>query len=1103
MTRKPLRPLIYLAASILAPAALQAQATRIDLPSDYVPGYARTLEGEELRYHSPLPYVESSLLVRSLSRERSIAWQTAPVPESFAGDTAVFVIMAGIDVHERPRRFDLFLQSEPVLSFENPSAAAAGDTIVWTGAAGVRAEFRVTLIDKYGDAMGFIFLSVPRALWGESRTLRLDVAGESAGVPTWFMIFKEPVAPHITLQNAPALLRGEPGDRQIVRVDLLYLGDAGHVRMASPIGTIDTALALGNSRFQIPVPAVEGPTPFELEFQVDELSARDTFTVQPVRRLDLYLVHHTHLDIGYTHHQDEVERLQWQHLEDALRYGAASQDYPEGARFVWNPEALWAVESYLEEHGRSERERLVEGVRRGWIALDALTANLLTGLATSEGLTHGLDAYRRLNQRYGFVTESAMLSDIPGFTWGLVPVLAGHGVRYLSIGPNFGHRIGHFSDAWGDRPFYWESPSGKERVLTWVAGAGYAWFHSGLGYSKITKALDEEQVFKYLNRLVEEAYPYGIAHMRYNIGSDNGPPDPDLADAVRAWNEKYVSPRLLISSTTELFREFERRYGAGLPTYRGDLTGHWEDGAASSARETALVRRTAESLVQTEALAALLGIVLPADELYRAWRNVVLYYEHTWGSWNSVSEPTSEFTLSQWRRKREFAEEAAAGAARLRAAAVAGRAAGPVTARVIDVYNTLSWLRNDVVVLAAEHSGVGDRVLDESGAPVPSQRLSTGELAFRAADVPAFGSRRYTLVPGAAWSEGAVEAGGQTIWNGTVSVSVDRLRGTIASLRYRGRELVGIGSGGLNRYIYVAGRSPEDTATAGPARVRLKERGPLVGSIEWEAEAPGTRTGVQSEIRIYDGLKRVDIVNGIDKARVYEPEAVLYEFPFAIAEPEVRVDVPWGSYRLDEEQLPGASRNYMSLERWVDIHGREAGVTFVSVDVPLVQFGAIRTDAIVTGWLEHIEPSATILAYPMNNYWETNYRAVQEGPHEFRFSVRPYEASSEAEAERFAREVAQPLIAVPVRAEAPPLQPPLAVDARYTVVTTLRLAEDGDVLMLRLYNPGPVEDVVRLEWPSGGRPTVYASDFWERALEPQPGEVRLGPHEMLTLRIEK
>jgi len=247
-----------------------------------------------------------------------------------------------------------------------------------------------------------------------------------------------------------------------------------------------------------------------------------------------------------------------------------------------------------------------------------------------------------------------MVSDIPGFSWGLVEAMARNGIRYLSIGPNFGHRIGHLTEELGDRPFYWEGPSGESRVLTWVSGGGYAWFHTGLGYDSITARLDEEKVFRYVDQLVANEYPYDMTYLRYNIGSDNGPPDPGLAEAVRDWNQRYASPSLRISGTTEVFTEFERRYGRELPTYRGDMTGYWEDGAASSARETALVRRVAEALPQTEALAEIRGVTLDSELLAEAWRNVLLFYEHTWGSWNSISEPYSELTTTSWARKKEY-----------------------------------------------------------------------------------------------------------------------------------------------------------------------------------------------------------------------------------------------------------------------------------------------------------------------------------------------------------------------------------------------------------------------------------------------------------------
>ena len=41
-----------------------------------------------------------------------------------------------------------------------------------------------------------------------------------------------------------------------------------------------------------------------------------------------------------------------------------------------------------------------------------------------------------------------------------------------------------------------------------------------------------------------------------------------------------------------------------------------------------------------------------------AWRNVLLYSEHTWGAWNSVSDSENPFVTQQWQVKRQFAVDA-------------------------------------------------------------------------------------------------------------------------------------------------------------------------------------------------------------------------------------------------------------------------------------------------------------------------------------------------------------------------------------------------------------------------------------------------------------
>ena len=77
---------------------------------------------------------------------------------------------------------------------------------------------------------------------------------------------------------------------------------------------------------------------------------------------------------------------------------------------------------------------------------------------------------------------------------------------------------------------------------------------------------------------------------------------------------------------------------------RGDFTPYWEDGARSSSRETAMARHASERLVQAESLWAIWRHKFPVAEFSTAWRDVLLYNEHTWGAHCSISQPDSPFT---------------------------------------------------------------------------------------------------------------------------------------------------------------------------------------------------------------------------------------------------------------------------------------------------------------------------------------------------------------------------------------------------------------------------------------------------------------------------
>jgi hypothetical protein len=68
----------------------------------------------------------------------------------------------------------------------------------------------------------------------------------------------------------------------------------------------------------------------------DRVLDQRTIERQPVRKWEIHLIHQTHLDIGFTHTQEEVLRLQVGFLYKALELIEQTRDYPEDAKFKWH-----------------------------------------------------------------------------------------------------------------------------------------------------------------------------------------------------------------------------------------------------------------------------------------------------------------------------------------------------------------------------------------------------------------------------------------------------------------------------------------------------------------------------------------------------------------------------------------------------------------------------------------------------------------------------------------------------------------------------------------------------------------------------------------------
>ena len=508
-----------------------------------------------------------------------------------------------------------------------------------------------------------------------------------------------------------------------------------------------------------------------------------------------------------------------------------------------------------------------------------------------------------------------------------------------------------------------------------------------------------------------------------------------------------------------------------------------------------------ERLVQAETLWSLLDDKgYPRARFDEAWRRAILYDEHTFGSWNSISDPDSEFSRTQADFKRNLARDADERSRRLLDEAV-GKRRGEGGA--IEVYNTLTWPRTDVVLVPEALSAEGDRVRDEAGEVLPSQRLASGELAFLAADIPALGSARFVIGPGAARGEGSARCAGAVLGNGLVEVTLDAATGAIESFRAKGipGNLVDRSTGmGLNEYVYVNGRDREHRSfvESGSVRLRVLDPGPLVATLEATSKAPGA-SGLTRRLRVVHGRPRLDLFNRVDKSAVREKEGVFFAFPFNVPDGEVRLDMPLAVVRPEKDQIRGACRNFFAIQRWADVSGVDFGITLATLDAPLVQMGAIRTDVMDdAGWLTRIESSPLLYSYVMNNYWETNYMAEQSGLIRFDYSLLPHQGLfDQAVAQRFGLERHRPLIvAASDRTGGASLRSPFALEAPGVICTSIRPARKGKGWLARVFAASGKPERIVIDRP------VFLSDPAEESETPVRGALRLPAYGVATLRVE-
>jgi alpha-mannosidase len=349
-------------------------------------------------------------------------------------------------------------------------------------------------------------------------------------------------------------------------------------------------------------------------------------------------------------------------------------------------------------------------------------------------------------------------------------------------------------------------------------------------------------------------------------------------------------------------------------------------------------------------------------------------------------------------------------------------------------------------------------------------------------------------------------AAGDSLYNGRVAVRIDAATGSVASVRWRGHELVDAPRGGWNRYRYVLGRDTSHARDATRTRVEVLDDGPLVATLRVTSDAPGTVSLVR-DISLHAEDDAVRIVTHIDKTKVRDKEAVHLAFPLAVPGGTVRMEQGLAIVRPDSDQAIGANRNLYPVQRWLDASNTTFGVTLVTPDLALWELNGLTAEAFKQAdgredWMRHSLPGTELIAYAMNNYWHTNYKADQPGPVSFRVALIPHGPFDATAATRAGLEESEPLIVLP--ASSGSVRVPLfTLDNQRVIVSSVTPSVDGAAILVRLWNPNDRTEQAGIQW-SVARPTrTWLSSPVEERGTPAPSRTEVPALGVVTLRVER
>ncbi|MBE2240473.1 MAG: alpha-mannosidase [Caldilineaceae bacterium] len=696
-------------------------------------------------------------------------------------------------------------------------------------------------------------------------------------------------------------------------------------------------------------------------------------------------------------------------------------------------------------------------------------------------------------EHFGADAESPILwlPDVFGYAWNLPQLIKEAGLEYfftIKIGWSQYNRLPYDS-------FWWQGLDGTKVLTHFSTTPDFGAFASTYN----AMATPAQNLGTWTNFQQKEMQHTLL--MAFGYGDGGGGPTREMLENIREMNNFPGLPKMRNGSAKEFYRTLEAEAGAQLPTWNGELYLELHRGTYTTQSRNKRANRKSEFLLHdAEFLATLAHLggdyIYPQTVLNKAWELVCLNQFHDIIPGSSIA-PVYVESQAQYAEIRQMAEGVIEDA--ITALTPAG-----VYAMIV---NPTSFGRSDLAFLAEETSGEEKEMdgavpaLAANGRAVVVQ-ATAGGLLIDAGETPPFSVTPLVAAKNAAAAPtpGALEVASDRLENAFVRVELDSA-GDITRIydKVNSREVLPAGAV-ANQFQAHEDRPNNWDAwdvdiflsdkrwLAEPATsIEVSEAGPLRATLTI------TRRILSSvytqRISLCHNRAQVDITTDID----WRERATFLKvaFPVDVLSPKATYEIQWGNTERPTHWNTSWdwARFETCAQKWVDLSEGGYGVSVLND----CKYGHDIKDNVIR---------ISLLRGP-----GSPDPTADLGMHTFSYSILPHAGGWNEGTVQAAYALNDPLLVRRgegrgARGDAKAL---ITCDAANVIVETVKRAEDGDGVIVRLYETqrrrGTIILTTGFPLQAAARTNLLEEEKQALVIDGNTVRYDIRPYEIVTLRL--